>query len=145
MARTVDELSIVVVSYARGCLHRALWGWLVCKLYTIAVHRERAHRLMLRRGPMRTREDRVLSRDAGDNGLGAARPSATRARPSRWRPSSSNKLRCHTTSGLSIYGRLRRLGNALQTAGECTIVDCAFAIHDRKQMLCTANGRAPTF
>ena len=44
---------------------------------------------------------------------------------------------------LSTYGRLRRLGNAPQTAGECTTVDGASAIQDRKQSCKPANVCGP--
>ena len=75
----------------------------------------------------------------------SCRSTGRRAARRRWTASPSNKLRRHTTNGLSIYGRLRRLGSGPQIAGECTTFDCAFAIHDRKRMLCTASVCAPKF
>ena len=48
-----------------------------------------------------------------------------------------------TASGLSIYGRLRRLGNAPQIAGERTTVDFGAANQDRRKIASIANVCGP--
>ena len=73
----------------------------------------------------------------------SCRSMGRRAARRRWTASPSNKLRRHTTNGPSIYGRLRRLGNAPQIAGERTTVVGAFAIQDRKQSCKPANVCGP--
>ena len=58
-------------------------------------------------------------------------------------PPSRPSLLEQTASGLSIYGRLRRLGSAPQIACQCTTADGAVSIRNRRQIASIANVCGP--